>query len=62
MPYVLRLTYQQKHHKEIHLQTSKDKQEKYDRYLAEIFVQQGGTWLNVNDEMVKNGHAAHQDY
>jgi endonuclease YncB( thermonuclease family) len=48
--------------KEIHLQTIKDKQEKYGRYLGEIFVQQGEDWLNVNDEMVKNGHAVYQDY
>jgi micrococcal nuclease len=48
--------------KEIHIQTIKDRQEKYGRYLAEIFVQQGETWLNVNDEMVKNGHAVYQDY
>ena len=48
--------------KEIHLQTIKDKQEKYGRYLAEVFVQQGDVWLNVNDEMVKNGHAVYQDY
>ncbi|MGH7600836.1 MAG: thermonuclease family protein [bacterium] len=48
--------------KEIHLQTIKDKQEKYGRYLAEIFVQQGEAWVNVNDEMVKNGHAVYQDY
>jgi micrococcal nuclease len=48
--------------KEIHLQTIKDRQEKYGRYLAEIYIQQGGEWLNVNDLMVKNGHAVYKDY
>jgi micrococcal nuclease len=48
--------------KEIHLQTIKDRREKYGRYLAEIYVQQGEEWVNVNDLMVTNGHAVYQDY
>jgi len=48
--------------KEIYIKTIKDKQEKYGRYLAEIFVEQNGTWTNVNDQMVQNGHAAYKEY
>ena len=48
--------------KEIHLQTIKDRQEKYGRYLAEIFVEQNGAGVNVNDLMVQNGHAAYKEY
>src|SRR5574341_2033691 len=45
-----------------HLQTIKDRQEKYGRYLAEIFIQQGEVWVNVNDLMVQYGHAVYKDY
>jgi micrococcal nuclease len=53
--------------KEVHLETIKDQEEKYGRYLAEIFVQQttpegGEIWVNVNDLMVQNGHAVYKDY
>ncbi len=48
--------------KDVFIQTLKDKQEKFGRYLAEIFVQQGEPWVNVNDLMVRNGHAAYKEY
>jgi len=48
--------------KEVYIQTLKDKQEKYGRYLAEIFVKQNEQWVNVNDLMVQNGHAVYKDY
>jgi micrococcal nuclease len=48
--------------REIRLRTIKDRQEKYGRYLAEIFVQQNETWANVNDLMVQNGHAEYKEY
>ncbi|MDZ7344371.1 MAG: thermonuclease family protein [candidate division KSB1 bacterium] len=48
--------------KEVHIQTIKDQKEKYGRYLAEIYVQQHGAWVNVNDLMVQNGHAVYKDY
>jgi micrococcal nuclease len=48
--------------KEIYLQTIKDKQEKYGRYLAEVFVQQNEARVNVNDLMVQNGHAVYKEY
>jgi len=47
---------------EIHLQTIKDRREKYGRYLAEIFVQHHGARANVNDLMVQNGHAVYKEY
>jgi len=48
--------------KEIYIRTIKDRQEKYGRYLVEIFVQQNGAWVNVNDLMVQNGHAEYKEY
>ncbi|MDZ7288585.1 MAG: thermonuclease family protein [candidate division KSB1 bacterium] len=48
--------------KDVHIQTIKDRQEKYGRYLAEIFVEQDGTWMNVNDLMVQNGYAKYAEY
>ncbi len=48
--------------KEIDIHTIKDKQEKYGRYLAEIFVEQNGARFNVNDLMVQNGHAVYKEY
>ena len=45
------------------LQTIKDRREKYGRYLAEIWLEQkSGVPLNVNDAMVKDGHAKYQKY
>jgi len=47
----------------IFLRTEKDRQEKYGRYLAEIWLEQAdGALLNVNDEMVKQGFAKYQEY
>lgn len=48
--------------KDVFIQTLKDKQEKYGRYLAEVFVQQGELWVNVNDLMVQNRHAEYKEY
>jgi len=47
---------------DIVLQTIKDTREKYGRYLGEVWVEKNGAWLNVNDEMVRAGHAAYQSY
>jgi len=42
------------------IETIRDKKEKYGRYLAEIWCQdQAGTWINVNDLMVKEGYATY---
>lgn len=49
--------------KEVLLKTIKDKQEKYGRYLAEIFIEnEQGELVNINDLMVKEGHAAYKSY
>jgi len=48
--------------KDILLVTIKDAREKYGRYLGEVRVEKDGAWLNVNDEMVRAGHAQYQSY
>ena len=48
--------------KMIVVETIKDDTEKYGRYLAEIWLEQGGQWLNVNDLMVARGFALYHDY
>ena len=49
--------------KEVILQTKKDRQGKYGRYLAEIWIRDtAGVWTNVNDRMVEEGFAKYKDY
>lgn len=49
--------------KEIILETIKDQEEKYGRYLAEIWLKnESGQFTNINDLMVENGHAVYQTY
>jgi len=48
--------------KPVLLQTIKDKKEKYGRYLTEIFVEQAGEWINVNNTLVCMSHATYRDY
>ncbi len=48
--------------KEIIIETVKDRRGKYGRYLAEIWIQQGECWINVNDALVTAGHAVYQEY
>ncbi len=43
--------------KDIVLQTQKDRQGKYGRYLGEIWLEMNGDWVNINDLMLKNGMA-----
>ncbi len=43
--------------KKVILETLKDRRGKYGRYLADIWIEQGGVWLNVNDTLVTAGHA-----
>lgn len=41
------------------------KQEKYGRWLAEVELLLKSTnvdWLNLNDDLVKHGHAVYEDY
>lgn len=48
--------------KEVYLQTIKDSKGKYGRYLGEIWLEQDGVYINVNDKMVETGHAEYHDY
>jgi micrococcal nuclease len=49
--------------KEVFIETIKDKKEKYGRYLAEVWLEdENGKFININDEMVKNGLAKYQTY
>jgi hypothetical protein len=34
----------------------------YGRYLAEIWIEQEGVWINVNDTLVAAGQAIYQEY
>ena len=48
--------------KEIIIETVKDRRGKYGRYLADIWIQQGECWVNVNDELVAKGFAEYREY
>ena len=49
--------------KELVIETIKDKREKYGRYLAEILLPlDNGSYMIVNDELVKKGYAVYKDY
>ena len=48
--------------KTIFLQTIRDKAGKYGRYLAELWLEQDGELINVNDLLVNAGHAAYKEY
>ncbi|NOX37951.1 MAG: nuclease [Calditrichaeota bacterium] len=43
--------------REIILQTIRDRKGKYGRYLGEIWLEQNGQWININDQMVARGFA-----
>jgi len=48
--------------KDIILQTQKDKKGKYGRFLAEVWIEDNGQYVNVNDEMVNRGFAVYKKY
>ena len=48
--------------KEIYIETIKDKKGKYGRYLVEILLEENGTLININDELVAKGFAIYKDY
>lgn len=48
--------------KNILLETIKDKKGKYGRYLGEIWIETENGFENVNELMVKNGHAKFVNY
>ena len=44
------------------IETLKDQRGKYGRYLAEIWLEENGGFTNINDELVRQGHAVYQEY
>jgi len=48
--------------KKVLIQTEKDEKEKYGRYLAEVWLKENGTYVNINDELVKKGFAVYKTY
>jgi endonuclease YncB( thermonuclease family) len=50
--------------KEVIIKTAFDNQirEKYGRLLIEVYLEKDGSWININDEMVKLGYAIFQQY
>ena len=48
--------------KDVLIETIKDRKGKYGRYLAEIWLEEDGTYVNINDELVTTGHAEYKDY
>ncbi len=48
--------------KEIIIETIKDKRGKYGRYLAEIWLEERGAYVNINDELVRLGQAEYKEY
>ncbi len=49
--------------KDILLETIKDKDEKYGRYLGEIHLEkEPGNYININDLMVEKGFAVYKQY
>jgi micrococcal nuclease len=42
----------------VQIKTYKDKKGKYGRWLADVFVENNDTQLNVNDWLVTEGHAS----
>lgn len=49
--------------KDLIVETIKDRKGKYGRYLAELWIKdQAGNYMNVNDLMVRAGHAVYEDY
>ena len=41
----------------IKIKTYKDKKGKYGRWLADVFIEENDTQLNVNDWLISEGHA-----
>ena len=50
-------------HKEVLINTKKDKKGKYGRYIGVIIVEkEDGNYINVNDYLVLNNHAVSKTY
>jgi len=48
--------------KKVIIQTIKDRKEKYGRYLAEVWLEENGKFINVNDLMVEKKLAVYKKY
>ncbi len=48
--------------KEVIIETIKDKRGKYGRYLAEIWLEESGGFVNINNELVAEGFAEYKEY
>lgn len=48
--------------KNVIIQTIKDRKEKFGRYLAEVWLERDGKFINVNDLMVEKKLARYQNY
>ncbi len=48
--------------KEILIGTLKDRRGKWGRFLGEIWLNENGAWVNINDEMVEKGFAEYVHY
>lgn len=48
--------------KEVLLQTQKDDKGKYGRYIVEVWLEEGSTYININDELVTEGLAQYKTY
>ncbi len=48
--------------REVLIQTLKDRRGKWGRFLGEIWLNEKGTWVNINDEMVEKGFAEYVTY
>jgi len=41
---------------------ARDMKGKYGRYLADIWLEEDGSWVNINDLLVQQGHAEYKEY
>lgn len=48
--------------KDIFIETVKDRTGKYGRYLGEVWLEDDGELININDELVSHGFAVYKDY
>lgn len=49
-------------HEVIYLKSYKDKKGKYGRYLATLYVEENGSFTNLNEQLVVLGHAEKAEY
>lgn len=48
--------------KKVIIQTIKDRKEKYGRYLAEVWLEENGKFININDLLVEKKLAVYKKY